>query len=346
MIRPAPTLTLVVPCFNEEAVLPELVARLEPILDGMVAAGDIRADSHIVFVDDGSTDRTWAEISALHARSPRFRGVKLSRNRGHQSALMAGLAAASGDAVISLDADLQDDPLAILRMVAAYRGGADVVYGVRVRRDSDTAFKRRSAHGYYWLLARLGVEIVPDHADYRLLSRRALAGLAEFREVNLFLRALVPQLGFQTATVTYERAERFAGESKYPLRRMLNLAFEGITSFSTRPLRLIFLAGLVLSLISFALGVWAIVMTVVFKVAVPGWASTVVPIYFVCAIQLLSLGVIGEYLGRLYLEAKARPRYLVEARLDPGADAPPPDAPALPSAPPPARPRVTPPGPG
>ena len=316
-LRRPPVLGIVVPCYNEEEVLPELVRRLEEILDGLVAEGRIDPASHVTFVDDGSRDRTWALIAAFHARSPRWRGVKLSRNRGHQNALMAGLSAADGDAVISVDADLQDDPAAIGRMVDAYRAGAEIVFGVRSARRTDTTFKRLTARGYYRLLSILGAEVVHDHADYRLLSRRALDALHRYRESNLFLRALIPQLGFRTAVVTYERSSRFAGESKYPLRRMLSLGFEGITSFSTRPLRLIMLLGSFVSSVSFLLGIWALLAELVFQVTVPGWTSTVVPIFFICGVQTFCLGVVGEYVGRIYLETKQRPRFLIEEQLAP-----------------------------
>ncbi|SHK09027.1 Glycosyltransferase involved in cell wall bisynthesis [Roseomonas rosea] len=320
VLRPAPVLGIVVPCYNEEEVLPELARRLDEILDGLIAEGRIAPSSHVTFVDDGSRDRTWALIASFHAQSPRWRGVKLSRNRGHQNALMAGLSSAGGDAVISVDADLQDDPAAIGRMVDAYREGAEIVFGVRSARRTDTAFKRLTAQGYYRFLAALGVEIVHDHADYRLLSRRALDALHRYRESNLFLRALIPQLGFKTAVVTYERSSRFAGESKYPLRRMLSLAFEGVTSFSTRPLRLIMVLGSVVSVISVLLGIWALLAELVFHVTVPGWASTVVPIYFICGLQTFCLGVVGEYVGKIYLEAKQRPRFLIEEELAPAEE--------------------------
>jgi glycosyltransferase involved in cell wall biosynthesis len=314
-LRAAPVLGIVVPCYNEEEVLPELVRRLTETLDRLITEGCVQADSHVTFVDDGSRDRTWAVITELHEQSSRWRGVKLSRNRGHQNALMAGLATAEGDVLISVDADLQDDPNAIARMVGAYREGAEIVFGVRSARRTDTAFKRHTAQAYYRLLSTLGVEIVHDHADYRLLSRRALNALHRYRESNLFLRALIPQLGFKTAIVTYERSARFAGESKYPLRKMLSLAFEGVTSFSTRPLRLIMLLGCVVSVISFLLGCWAVLMALVFQVTVPGWASTVVPIYLICGLQTFCLGIVGEYIGKIYLETKQRPRFVIEEML-------------------------------
>jgi len=316
-LRPAPVLGIVVPCYNEEPVLPELARRLGEILDGLEAEGRIAPGSHATFVDDGSRDRTWPIIASLHARDPRWRGVKLSRNRGHQNALMAGLGTAGGDAVVTVDADLQDDPEAIGRMVDAYREGAEIVFGVRSARRADTAFKRHSARGFYRLLESLGVEVVHDHADYRLMSRRAVDALHHYPESNLFLRALIPQLGYRTAVVTYERAERFAGDSKYPLRKMLGFAFEGITSFSTRPLRLIMLLGCAVSVLSFLLGLWAILAETVFHVTVPGWASTVVPIYFICGLQTFCLGLVGEYIGKIYLETKRRPRFLVDEVLAP-----------------------------
>lgn len=276
----------------------------------------MEADSHVCFVDDGSTDRTWAAIQRLHEGSARFGGLRLSRNRGHQNALMAGLYNARGDVVVSVDADLQDDLEAMRAMLDAWGEGAEIVYGVRSARTTDTRGKRVTAQMYYRLLRRLGVEIVFDHADYRLMGRRAVEALREYGESNLFLRALIPQLGFGTRIVTYERAERFAGVSKYPLRKMLALAVEGVTSFSTRPLRLVTVLGVATSVFALALTVWALVVTLVFKAAVPGWASVVIPVYLVCGVQLLSLGVIGEYVGKIYLETKRRPRFHVAERLE------------------------------
>ena len=307
----APALTVVVPCFNEEPVLPETARRLRALLDGLIAAGTISDGSRVCFVDDGSRDRTWDIIQDLTCSGGPFVGLRLSRNRGHQNALMAGLLTVSGDLIVSIDADLQDDPDAITAMLRSAAEGADIVYGVRGSRDSDDAFKRVSAHLYYRTLKLLGVEIVFDHADFRLLSRRAVEALREYEETNLFLRALIPQLGFESRIVTYTRAERFAGVSKYPLRKMLTLAFEGITSFSTRPLRMVTVLGCVMSVFAMALSVWALVQTVIRHATIPGWASTVIPIYLVCGVQLLSLGVIGEYVGKIYLETKRRPRFIV-----------------------------------
>jgi glycosyltransferase involved in cell wall biosynthesis len=310
-LRPAPSLDIVVPCFNEEEVLPETARQLTALIDAMLAAGSV-ASAEVHFVDDGSRDRTWAIVEGLHRADPRLGGVKLSRNRGHQNALMAGLAASTADVVVSIDADLQDDPAIIVDMVDAYRGGAEIVLGVRSDRGTDSAFKRMTGQGFYRFLKGMGVEIVYDHADYRLMSRRALTALAQYSESNLFLRALIPQLGFTTATVPYRRAERFAGESKYPLSKMLAFALDGVTSFSTRPLRLITLLGFLVSSVAFALGLWALWVAVFTTSSVPGWASTVVPIYLICGVQLLCIGIIGEYVGKIYFETKRRPRFIVD----------------------------------
>jgi glycosyltransferase involved in cell wall biosynthesis len=305
-------LAIVVPCYNEEAVLPETARRLTELLGNLIARDKIGADSRICFVDDGSRDRTWALIEAAAQASPLVTGLKLSRNRGHQAALMAGLMNVDADAVISVDADLQDDLAAIESMVDAHAGGADVVYGVRRRRDADTFLKRTSAETYYRLLNLLGVEVVFNHADYRLLSRRVLMALASYRESNLFLRGIIPQLGFPSAIVTYDRAERFAGESKYPLRKMLSFAWQGVTSFSAAPLRLITAIGVAVSAGSFGVAAWALWLRLFTSDAVPGWTSTVVPMYFLGGVQLLCIGIIGEYLAKIYLEVKRRPAYFVE----------------------------------
>jgi glycosyltransferase involved in cell wall biosynthesis len=307
-----PELSVVLPCYNEQEVLPETAKRLATKLEALKAAGKIGPGSRAFFVDDGSQDATWASIRLLAGANPLFEGVKLSRNCGHQNALMAGLLTVPGDIILSMDADLQDDLDAIDAMVDAHAEGADIVYGVRERRDLDTALKRNSARAYYRLLGWFGVKIVFDHADFRLMSRRAIEALREHREVHLFLRALVPLLGFKTATVTYDRAERFAGTSKYPLRRMVRLAIDGVTSFSVRPLRIITLTGFAISAMSFLLGAWALVAALAFGVTVPGWTSTVVPIYLICGIQMLSLGVIGEYVGKIYMETKQRPRFVLD----------------------------------
>ncbi len=305
-------LSIVVPCFNEEEVLPETITRLVALRGGLIQDGLVSAESEIIFVDDGSRDSTWSIIEKKSGDDPTIRGVKLSRNRGHQSALMAGIFAADGDAVVTVDADLQDDLDAIREMVKAFLSGADVVYGVRKRRDTDTFFKRFSAESYYRLLKLLGVEVIFNHADYRLLSRRAVLSLREFRESNLFLRAIIPQLGYPTAIVYYDRSERFAGESKYPLKKMLAFAWEGVTSFSAAPLRAITSLGVLVSIGSFIVGAWALWVRLFSSQAVPGWASTVVPMYFLGGIQLLCIGIIGEYLAKIYMEVKCRPTFFVE----------------------------------
>lgn len=305
-------LSIVVPCYNEQEVLGETLARLLRLMDELLCAGRIEVDSEIIFVDDGSRDRTWTLIQQGAQSSPRVRGLKLSRNRGHQQAVLAGLLMARGDAVVSVDADLQDDLGAISEMLSAHVAGAEIVYGVRRKRDTDTFFKRFTAEAYYRLLSRLGVEIVFNHADYRLLGRRAIEALREYREVNLFLRGVIPQLGFNSAQVYYDRAERFAGESKYPLGKMLALAWQGITSFSTMPLRLITSVGLLISLASFGVSLWALWVRLFTEHSVPGWTSTVVPIYLLGGIQLLCIGIIGEYLAKTYVETKRRPLFHIE----------------------------------
>jgi glycosyltransferase involved in cell wall biosynthesis len=305
------TLGIVVPCFNEEAVLPETCRRLAAVLRQLQAAGKAAPSSRIFFVDDGSRDRTWPLIEGMVAAGEPVAGIRLSRNRGHQNALLAGLLAAPGDALVSIDADLQDDVGQIEAMVDRHAEGCDVVYGVRKRRDADTWFKRATATGFYRLIALMGVETVRDHADYRLLSRRAIDGLRGYGEVNLYLRGIVPLLGFRTAVVEYARSERLAGESKYPLRKMLSLALEAVTSFSVVPLRLVTALGLLVSVGSAVVIGWALWTALIANRALPGWTSTVLPIYFLGGVQMLSLGVIGEYVGKIYLESKARPRYLV-----------------------------------
>lgn len=316
-LRPtgAARLSIVVPCYNEEDVLPETVRRLAALMDRLVAEGKIATDSEVLFVDDGSRDATWHLVGEAHRADGRVRGLKLSANRGHQIALLAGLFGASGDAIVSIDADLQDDVAAIESMVDAYNRGKDVVYGVRGSRASDTGFKRGTAQMYYRILAALGVKVVFNHADFRLLSRRALEALKQYSEVNLFIRGIVPLLGYPSETVYYERTARFAGESKYPLRKMLALAADGVTSFTAFPLRLIALLGIAVSILSVAMVLWVLWIKVFSGRAVPGWASSVIPIYFLGGIQLLSIGVLGEYVAKLYFEAKRRPRYFIEEQL-------------------------------
>jgi glycosyltransferase involved in cell wall biosynthesis len=306
------SLSIVVPCYNEEEVLSETNLRLGEMVRRLIAHGKIGPDSLIYYVDDGSTDRTWSIIESLTREHAFVRGIKLSRNRGHQNALLAGLFSAEGDIVITVDADLQDDLAAIEAMLDEHAGGSDIVYGVRRSRAVDSFSKRLTAEAYYKLLHLMGVEAVFNHADYRLMSRRTIDALREFKEVNLFLRGVIPQLGFRTSTVFYDRAERFAGESKYPMNKMLALAWQGVTSFSAMPLRMITALGLVISLASFAVTIWALSVRIFTTAAVPGWASTVLPIYFLGGIQLLCIGIIGEYLAKIYMETKGRPRYVIE----------------------------------
>lgn len=311
------TLYVVVPCYKEEAVLPETARRLKEKLTSLIAQEKIAENSRVLFVNDGSKDRTWEIISELHRTDKMFSGVNLSRNRGHQYALLAGLMTARqfADMVVSMDADLQDDINAMDAMIDAYHKGYDIVYGVRSSRKTDTFFKRFTAEGYYHLLQKMGVDIVFNHADYRLMSRRAMDGLSEFKEENVFLRGIVPQIGFPWTTVEYERAERFAGESKYPLKKMLAFAFDGITSFSLKPMRLILLLGAIIFALSLVMLIWALIGWLAGK-TVSGWTSLMCSIWMIGGIQLLSLGVIGEYIGKIYAEAKRRPRYIIESVLN------------------------------
>ncbi|MDY2977496.1 MAG: glycosyltransferase family 2 protein [Oscillospiraceae bacterium] len=310
-------LYIVVPCYNEEAVLPETSRRLREKLETLAAMGKISPQSRVLFVNDGSKDRTWEIIRALHEECPLFSGVDLTRNRGHQNALLAGLMTAKDrcDMAISMDADLQDDVDAVDAMVDKFQEGCDIVYGVRSSRAKDTFFKRFTAEGFYRLMSLMGAETVFNHADYRLMSRRALEGLSQFREVNLFLRGIVPMVGYPSAVVEYERGERFAGESKYPLKKMLSFAMEGITSLSTKPIRYITLLGFLIFLVSIVMLAtfivkWALGMTVA------GWASVICSVWAIGGLILLSLGVMGEYIGKISLETKQRPRFLIRTVLE------------------------------
>jgi glycosyltransferase involved in cell wall biosynthesis len=305
-------LSLVIPCYNEQEALPITATRLETLLRDLIERRKIAADSNVWLVDDGSKDATWATIESLAARSDLFVGLKLSRNRGHQNALLAGLLSADGDAVISIDADLQDDLGVIEKMVDAYAAGYEIVYGVRKARDTDTWFKRWTALRYYGLLSALGVDIVPNHADFRLMGRNAINALGLHTEVNLFLRGIIPQLGYRATSVYYDRGERVAGESKYPLRKMIRLALDGITSFSPVPLRLIAALGVIVCVFSLAMVLWVISIRLFTDRALPGWASTTVPIYLLGGVQLLCIGILGEYVAKIYSETKARPRFLIE----------------------------------
>lgn len=306
-------LYIVVPCYNEEPVLDDTAKKLSALLDDMEKTSLVSPESRVLWVDDGSRDRTWEIISRLTDENPRFEGLKLAHNAGHQNALWAGMTACreEADAVVTIDADLQDDIQAMKKFMEEYCAGADIVYGVRSRREKDTFFKRFTAEFFYRMMAKLGVETVYNHADYRLISRRALKELLKFEEVNLFLRGMVPTLGFKTARVYYERGERLAGESKYPLIKMLNFAVQGITSFSVKPIRLIAVLGGLFALFAVIMGVYALVSLIAGR-AVPGWTSTIASIWLIGGVQLIALGLIGEYIGKIYMEVKRRPRFIVE----------------------------------
>lgn len=310
-----PSLSIVVPCYNELEVLPETNRRLRALLDNMVAQCLVSAESSICYVDDGSKDGTWALIESLATSDKRVHGLKLSRNRGHQSALLSGLMTVEGDAVVSIDADLQDDVAVIERMVRELHAGAEIVYGVRDSRATDTFFKRNTALTYYGLMKRFGVDLVHNHADFRLMGRRSIEALRQYGEVNMFLRGIVPLIGYSTTVVKYDRAERFAGVSKYPLRKMVTFAIDGITSFSVVPLRLITLMGLLVSVFSFVMILYVMYGALFRGSVIPGWASSVIPIYFLGGIQLLSVGVVGEYIAKIYMETKRRPRYFIEKHI-------------------------------
>lgn len=310
--RIAPLLSIVVPCYNEEECLPETSIQLIKLLSQLAASGKVDEESCVYFVDDGSTDCTWKLIEQLSFTDRRVHGIRLPGNSGHQNALMAGLLTVPGDVVVSIDADLQDDVSAIEAMVDAHRNGAEIVYGVRRSRSSDTVFKRVTADSYYRLLELLGVKIIRNHADYRLMSRPALHALGQYKETNLFLRGLIPQLGFKSASIYYDRKERTAGETKYPLPKMLALAADGITSFSAMPLRLITALGFAIWMVSLGISAWALWGKMFGKAVVPGWTSIVLPMYLLGGVQLFCIGIIGQYLSKIYMETKARPRFIVD----------------------------------
>ena len=317
-MNPNNTLYIVVPCYKEQEVLPETSKRLREKILALREQGKISSKSRVMFVNDGSSDNTWPIISKLHEQEPEmFSGVNLSRNRGHQNALLAGLMTAVNyaDMIVSMDADLQDDINAVDGMVDAYHEGFEVVYGVRSKRETDTFFKRFTAEGFYKVMKALGVDIVFNHADYRLMSRRAVEGLAQFSEVNLFLRGIVPQIGYKWTTVTYERAERFAGESKYPLKKMLAFAADGITSFSVKPIRFVLTTGVIVFVVSVLMLLYALIAKVTGNTSA-GWTSLMGSIWLIGGIQLLSLGVVGEYIGKIYNETKRRPRFIIESVLN------------------------------
>ena len=306
-------LYIVVPCYNEEAVLHETSKRLKEKMTALINDKKISDKSRVLFVDDGSKDKTWEIIEELHGSDDLFSGLKLSRNKGHQNALLAGLMTAKelADISISMDADLQDDINVVDQFVDKYHDGCDIVYGVRSSRKTDTAFKRGTAGMFYKFMRLLGVDIIDNHADYRLISKRALEALSQFKEVNLFLRGIVKQIGFKSDIVYYERRERFAGESKYPLKKMLAFAFDGITSFSVKPIRLVTVVGFLVFLISIGMIIYTIVQTCLGNTEA-GWSSLMCSIWFLSGLQIMALGIVGEYIGKIYTEVKARPKYIID----------------------------------
>ena len=312
-----PSLYIVIPCYNEQAVLPITAPMFLEKIESLIAQGLCNENSKVLFVNDGSKDDTWNIIRSLAKQNPRFKGITLSRNRGHQNALLAGLMHAKNecDVTISIDCDGQDDINAMDEMMRQFHDGCDVVYGVRSKRDTDTFFKRFTAESFYKFMRLMGAETVFNHADYRLMSKRALEGLAEFKEVNLFLRGTVPLVGYKTTSVYYERNERIAGESHYPFSKMLNLALNGITSLSTKPLRYITTIGIAMAFVSFLFIVWAIAARVTGH-TVAGWTSLVGIMALIGGIQLFCLGIIGEYIGKIYSEVKQRPKYIIESTTD------------------------------
>lgn len=311
-----PVIAVVIPCFNEEAALPITVKQLIGVLDKMCADGLISRDSYLMCCNDGSIDRTWQVIQALHAEVNRVKGVSLAHNRGHQYALLAGLMTVRGrcDAAISIDADLQDDVNAMTEMVQKYLQGYEIVYGVRASRATDSWFKRTTARAFYSLQQKMGLDTVYDHADYRLMSNRALDILSEYGESNLFLRGIIPQIGLSTAVVTYDRHERVAGESKYPLKKMLSFSIDGITSFSSRPIRMILALGVLLLILDVAMGIY-VSIAYFGHAAIPGWTSLMLSVWFLGSITLIALGVVGEYIGKIFVEVKHRPRYNISEYL-------------------------------
>lgn len=310
------TLFVVIPCYNEEEVLHETTKRLKEKLNKLIKDEVISNDSRVMYVNDGSKDKTWELIKEISDAEEHFTGITLSRNRGHQNALVAGLLTAKNyaDVVISMDADLQDDINAIDEMLEKYNDGCDIVYGVRSSRKKDTFFKKFTAEGFYKFMSLMGVDIVFNHADYRLTSRRVLDNFENFKEVNLFLRGMFPLIGYKSDKVYYERAERFAGESKYPLKKMLNFAWDGITSFSVKPLRFICILGFIILFVSILIMIYSLVQKIIGN-TVDGWTFLNISIWFIGGLQMLSLGVVGEYVGKMYNETKARPRYIVSENL-------------------------------
>jgi len=310
-------LGIIIPCFNEAESLTETTHQLNALLEKMINQNEISPDSFICYVDDGSTDETWDIIEKTQQNNPLFRGLKLSRNFGHQNALIAGLMQFkdNADGLISMDADLQDDINLVHEFVAKYKEGYEIIYGVRNDRSADTSFKRGTAGFFYKFQNLMGIEAVPNHADYRFLSSKALNALAAFKEINLFLRGIVPLLGFRSTSLYYKRNKRFAGETKYPLKKMLFFALDGIASFSIMPLRVITLVGFILFLLSILGIIWVVIEKIFLGNAIQGWASTMASIYFIGGIQIMSLGIIGEYVGRSFQQGKNRPRYIIEKEI-------------------------------
>ena len=310
-------LGIIIPCYNEESGLEETTLRLEALLNEMIQEGSIDNESFVCYVDDGSSDNTWQLIEKFQKNSPLFKGLKLSRNFGHQNALIAGLMQfkESADGLISMDADLQDDITLVKSFVSKYKEGYDVVYGVRDDRTTDTAFKRGTAGLFYTFQKFMGIESIPNHADYRFLSTKALNALANFKEINLFLRGIVPLLGFRSCSLYYKRAQRFAGETKYPLKKMLYFALDGIASFSIMPLRLITFTGFILFMLSLIAIVWILIEKFLLGNTIQGWSSILISIYLIGGIQMMSLGIIGEYVGRTFQQGKQRPRYIIDKEI-------------------------------
>jgi len=310
-------LGIVIPCYNEEQGLQETTKYLKILFETMIISGEIEHDSFICYVDDGSNDATWQLIESFTKNSDLFRGIKLSRNFGHQNALIAGLMQLKGDAdaLISMDADLQDDVQLINKFIAKFKEGYEVIYGVREDRSKDTPFKRISAEFFYRFQTYMGIDTVSNHADYRLLSSKALQTLSEFREINPFLRGIVPLMGYRSCSIHYSRAERFAGKTKYSLKKMIFFALDGVVSFSVKPLRLITLAGFIIFFLSLLVIFWVIFEKIFLGTTVDGWASMMISIYFIGGIQLMSIGIIGEYIGRIFQQSKGRPRYIIDKEI-------------------------------
>lgn len=317
------TIYFVIPCYNEEEVLEETSERLLIKVEKLIKNKKINKNSRIIFVDDGSKDKTWNIIKELSSQNLVFGGVKLSRNRGHQNALLAGMLTVKDncDAIISMDADLQDDIEVLDQFIEKFNGGCDVVYGVRSERKKDTAFKKYTAQGFYKLMNKLGVDIVYNHADYRLMSKRAVEALEDFKEVNLFLRGIVPLIGYKSDIVLYERNERFAGESKYPLKKMISFALEGITSFSVKPIRMVFSMGVLVFSISLLMLIYSLTQWMLGN-TVLGWTTTVASIWAIGGIQILCIGIVGEYIGKIYLETKSRPKFIIEEYMNNSSETP------------------------